>query len=235
MSFYVIYAGETSDQHGLDAVRRPSMTPAVEDVATPTEIPGRRYGLTERSGYFKDEEIPVEFNYVTRRAEDWGEAFRRDILWLRRKGVLKFSDDLAVFHKVRYVTIGTNERTVRRLGRFTATFVCVPGAYYEAGARFFEHTGESVMNYYSEALPVYEITGRGACRLTVNGKSMEAEVDGSLTIDTDLLIAYKEAAETPTNTAVTGYYEDLHLVPGENTVTVTEGFTLRIKPNWVVV
>ena len=234
MSFYVIYANETSEQHGLDAVRRPSITPAVEAISTPDEIPGRRYGLTERSGYYNDEEIPVEFNYVTRRPEDWMEAFRRDILWLRRKGVLKFSDDMAVFHKVRYVAIGTNERTVRRLGRFTATFVCVPGAFYDSGAKFFTPAGDKITNYYSEALPVYEITGNGACRLTVNGKSMEADVDGSLTIDTDLLITYKEA-EVPANTAVTGDYEDLHLLPGENTVTVSEGFKLRVKPNWVVI
>lgn len=234
MSYFVMYAGETSEQRGLDVVRRPNITPAAEVISMPTEIPGRRYGLTERSGYFGDEEIPVDFNYVTRRAEDWGEAFRCDILWLRRKGVLKFSDDMAVFHKVRYVKIGTNERAVRRLGRFTATFVCVPGAYYETGARFFTLSGNAVINYYSEALPVYEITGKGACRLTVNGKSMDADVDGSLTIDTDLMIAYK-TEENQTNTAVTGDYEDLHLVPGENTVTVTEGFTLRIKPNWVVI
>lgn len=34
------------------------------------------------------------------------------------------------------------------------------------------------------------------------------------------------------NRRLTGYYEDLYLKEGENTFSVSPGFTVKIKPNW---
>ena len=67
--------------------------------------------------------------------------------------------------------------------------------------------------------------------LTVNGNKMTANVGQNLTIDTDLMIAYRTDG-TSQNTEVTGEYEDLWLPPGENSVSVTAGFSLTVIPNW---
>ena len=69
------------------------------------------------------------------------------------------------------------------------------------------------------------------CTLTVNGNEMTANVGQNLTIDTDLMIAYRQDG-TLQNTAVTGDYEDLYLVPGDNVISITSGFDLKIIPNW---
>lgn len=86
------------------------------------------------------------------------------------------------------------------------------------------HAGE-------ESHPVYKILGEGVCTLTVNGKTMTANVGQNLTIDTDRQLAYRSDG-TLNNTAVTGNYEDLVLVEGDNKVTITDGFDLKVIPYW---
>lgn len=234
MDFHVNYAGSQDIEHRLMVVRRPNI-PAPKERITVSEIPGREYDLSERSGTYEDVRIPIEFNYVTRRDYHWDDIYRDAIFWFRQKGYLSFSDDGFTFRRVRYVEVGDAERELKRLGKFTATFVCFPGIYFDSGDRFINVTGTEITlhNSTSYSRPVYEITGTGECTLTVNGKTMKATVDGSLIIDTELLIAYK-SKESMTNTAVTGDYDDLILDTGNNTISVSEGFTLRIKPNWRV-
>lgn len=229
--FGLIYADETAAQHGAWVVKRPNIAAAAESIASTTEIPGRAYGLAERSGYYNDVEIPVELNYVANTADEWTSIYRDCSLWLRKTGTLKFTDDLAAFYRVRYVNIGQNERLIKRIGRFTATFVCQPGTYFENGQEWLE-PGTQLYNYHSTSQPVYEITGNGECTLTVNGNTMKGTVDGSLTIDTDLWLAYKDKTQ---NTLVTGDYDGLYLNPGLNTIGITEDFKLRIKPNWRII
>lgn len=42
----------------------------------------------------------------------------------------------------------------------------------------------------------------------------------------------KESDGTLNNTAVTGNYEDLVLIEGDNKVTITDGFDLKVIPYW---
>ena len=60
---------------------------------------------------------------------------------------------------------------------------------------------------------------------------MSATVGQNLTIDTDLMIAYRMDGDI-NNIAVTGNYEDLWLQEGENTISITSGYDLSIIPNW---
>ena len=90
---------------------------------------------------------------------------------------------------------------------------------------------EEIFNYGEVSHPIYKITGNGDCTLTVNGKTMQATVGQNLTIDTDLMIAYREDGEMK-NATVTGNYEDLYLQEGDNEVSITAGFGLKIIPNW---
>ena len=79
--------------------------------------------------------------------------------------------------------------------------------------------------------PIYKITGNGPCTLTVNGKTMTATVTDNISIDTERMITYDSSGNLK-NTSVSGNYEDLYLQPGENTVTVSSGFTCTVIPNW---
>lgn len=229
MGYHIYYAGSSEQEHALMVVGRPNITAPKKRMKV-SEITGREYDLSEESESYEDVQISITFNYVAE-PDLWARVHRGAVLWLRQKGILQFSDDPDALRKVRYVTIGENSRELKRLGTFTATFVCFPGEYLVSGQRFIPVSGKTLINMYSKARPVYEIAGNGACVLAVNGKTMEADVDGVLYIDTDKWISYKTALA---NTSVKGDYDDLYLLPGDNEISVTEGFTLKVKPNWRV-
>ena len=60
---------------------------------------------------------------------------------------------------------------------------------------------------------------------------MHANVGQNLTIDTDRMIAFREDG-TVNNIAVSGDYEDLYLKEGDNQISITSGFALKVIPNW---
>ena len=92
--------------------------------------------------------------------------------------------------------------------------MCDPFTYIESGT--LEYNAQDLkLNPYDISKPVYKITGEGVCTLTVNGNEMTANVGQNLTIDTDLMIAYREDGILQ-NTAVTGEYENMYLKAGEN-------------------
>ncbi len=94
-----------------------------------------------------------------------------------------------------------------------------------------EYTSHDVeWNPYLECHPVYKITAEGMCTLSVNGKTMMANVSQNLIIDTDRMIAFRSDG-TLNNTKVSGNYEDLYLKPGQNKIECVGG-ELSVIPNW---
>lgn len=67
--------------------------------------------------------------------------------------------------------------------------------------------------------------------LSVNGEKMVANVGQNLTIDTGRKLAYREDG-TLSNTSVAGDYDDLILIEGRNKIKITDGFELKVIPNW---
>ena len=212
----------------LIPARRPSV-PAPEIRVKETEIPGMDGALIENYGTYGLVTIPVEFNFLSPPL-CWMEVYRAAKKWLKGSGWLKLGDDRDYLYKAYYVNITDTERTSVRIGSFTAEFVCHPYAYLESGQ--LEYVAADVAyNPYEISHPVYIITGEGMCTLTVNGNTMTANIGQNLTIDTDRMLAYRKDG-TMQNTAVTGNYEDLYLREGENSISLTSGFSLSVIPNW---
>ena len=224
----ISYNGESCAKYGIIPVRRPSV-PAPEIRMSETEIPGRDGALIESDATYKPITIPVEFNFLV--PEDkWMATFREAKRWISGSGWLVLGDDQDYMYRVYYGKITDTERTSRRLGKFTVEFTCYPYAFASCGQQ--EHTvNKAKYNPYYISHPKYIITGEGMCTLTVNGKSMTANIGQNLTIDTDLMIAHRKDG-TMQNTAVTGNYEDLYLREGDNEISITKGFELSIIPNW---
>lgn len=194
-------------------------------------IPGRDGSMTIKNGTVKDIVIQVAFIFKTK-PEWFQEKFRRAKAWLMSggNGKMKFSDDTDFFYKVRNVVIGESERTVKRVGEFTAEFTCHGCQYLEEGEK--EQVPDEVKyNPYFISHPIYKIEGEGVCRLSVNGNTMKANVGQNLTIDTELMIAYRRDGSLA-NTEVSGDYDKLYLLEGENSIEITEGFKLKVVPNW---
>ena len=228
--FYFTLDGEPSFRHKITVAYRPDF-PAPEPRYTDTQVPGRDGALTEFDGTYSDIAVDVEMNYITN-PQNWHAAWREVKRYLLKGGIreLRFSDDLSFYYKCKKVVLGTNEREFRHTAAFTATFTLAPYEYLTDGKERYPYQ-VCAFNRYELCKPIYFITGEGMCTLTVNGNEMTANVGQNLTIDTDLQLAYRTDG-TLQNTEVAGNFDDLYLLPGENTITVTDGFDLKIQPNW---
>lgn len=193
------------------------------------EISGKDGDMIVSGGHYDDIQITIPFNYAE--YDEWGSIYRNAKRWLNAKGSqkLKLSRMDNYFYKVKRAEIGNEKRSVSHAGSFEAVFACDPYTYLESG--LMELSAGELYNANELSHPNYMITGNGSCTLTVNGKTMKATVGQNLTIDTDRMIAYRVDG-TMMNTSVTGDYEDLYLQPGENTVSITNGFDVKIIPNW---
>lgn len=224
------YAGESEKENGLSVVRRPNI-PAPERRYERKKIPGRDGEIYITNGELEDIEIDVELNYIGK-PDEWFKRFRRAKKWLLQKGQhrLVFGDNMGFFYLAKKVVISEADRVCHEIGKFTATFTCGGYEYVLSGQQEYA-ISDVTYNPYSISHPTYMITGEGTCILTVNGNTMSADIGQNITIDTELMIAYRQDGEMQ-NTEVTGKYEDLYLIEGENAISVTDGFEIKIIPNW---
>lgn len=226
--FTISFKGKSCLEYKVFPSRRPDI-PIPKKRINEIEIAGRDGILTETDGDYEPITIPVEFNF-REIPEIWNTTYRNIKKWLSGNGILEFSDDRNFYYKVLYITFKNEKRKTRKIGVFIAEFTCDPYSYFKTGLEIME-TERAAKNPGEECHPIYKITGEGMCTLTVNGKSMTANVGQNLTIDTELILAYRKDG-TLNNTAVTGKYEDLYLKSGENTISISPGFDLKIIPNW---
>lgn len=205
--------------------------PASQFETEEINIPGRDGVLIVRKQAMLDIIIKITFTFLAKEGT-WNKKFRDARRWLMgsENKELRISDDPGYFYKVKNVTINESERTAKRIGEFEAEFLCNGCQFLDDGKK--EYSIEEVKyNPYYIAKPVYKINGEGKCILTVNGKTMEANVGQNLTIDTERKIAYRRDG-TLTNTAVKGDYEELYLKEGDNEISVTKGFGIKVIPKW---
>lgn len=225
--FYMTYNGTTNADHGLAVTTRPSI-PAPQKRASLITVPGRDGALIETDGAFDPIQIDIALNYT---GTNLGDKFRAAKAWLQGSGELSFSDDSAVFYRVLAMTVSANNRRALYGADLTATAICDPYTYYTSGKT--EITlASTITNNYAVAKPVYKITGTGTCVLKVNGNSLTCIVASNMTIDTDLMLAYKSDGTMQNSQTSGATFEDLWLVPGANTLSRTTGFTVKIAPNW---
>ena len=224
------YNGVLGSSLGIFAKELPSIPAAVRKESS-VEIPGIDGTMFLLDGGYESTEIKIALNFIAP-SDKWDERWEKAKKWLSaRNKTLRLGSDPEHYYKILKVDMGDAEHTSERIGNFTATFLTKDGLrYLEEGKN--EHPIEDTMfNPYEISYPVYKIYGEGQCYLMVNGKSMVADVGQNLTIDVDRKIAYREDG-TLSNTAVTGDYSDLILIEGKNEISITEGFELRIIPNW---
>ena len=224
------YAGIRGSSLKVFVRERPEI-PAAKVRRTKIEIPGRDGAIYQSDEEFEETEISVSMNYIGSEIE-WEGRWRRVQKWLAEtNSILRFSDDTGYFFRISYVELGSNERPSARTGVFQATFVTRDGLHYLDSGLLEYSPGRVRRNPYERSKPVYKISGEGRCVLTVNGKEMEVNVGQNIAIDTERMVAYREDG-TLLNTSVSGNYEDLFLQKGNNEISCTEGFDLKVIPNW---
>lgn len=228
--YFTLYNNIKDRDAGVTPVSRPNI-PAANEKTEEVEIAGRDGKYYRNEGTLEDIDIEIEYNFASRNADDWAEDLRRAKKWLKSgNGKLAFSDDVGYFYKVKKITIGTAERIAKRIGKFKVTFTC-EGYLYLSEGQTARELGDKLYNAFEICKPIYEIIGEGNCVFIVNGIENKINIGGSITINTELGICYTALKETA-NRRLAGYYEDMYLKEEENTFSITDGFTVKIIPNW---
>ena len=230
-TFQIFYNGESCKDVGLSVVSRPTI-PVPEREYDTIKVEGRDGELHRDKKTYKDIEIPIEFNFVSKTPDVWAQDLRKVKKWLYsgKDKRLIFSDDPEYYYKVKKAVMGDTERTAKRKGKFEIVFTC-ESYMYRVDGQDEKEIGEYLYNPYMESQPVYKIYGNGEITLEVNGNQVTAEVTEQLNIDTKLEICYNAANEI-SNAALTGKYEGLYLKEGDNNFKYTEGFKVVLVPNW---
>lgn len=225
--YFIVYGNETNLDFNCYIPHRPTK-PSAEKEFEDVPIPGGETLYREK--YCKDIEIAISFNFVSKSPSDWESEYRNIKRWLNsKKEILKFSDDLEVFYKVKKVRIDTPERTLKKLGKFTVIFTCSPYTYYEDGSYEIE-LSKYIYNNYTASRPIYRVVGEGLLNLGINGKEVQINVGQEVIINTDLGLCFRNGMTS--NTTLKGEYKDLYLKEGYNTFTWSGDFKVYIVPNW---
>lgn len=216
---------------GLSVISRPTI-PVPEREYDTIKVEGRDGELHRDKKTYKDIEIPISFNFVSKTPDVWAQDLRKVKKWLysRKDNRLILSDDPEYYYKVKKAVMSDTERTAKRKGKFEIVFTC-ESYMYRVDGQDEKEIGEYLYNPYMKSQPVYKIYGNGEITLEVNGNQVTAEVTEQLNIDTKLEICYNAANEI-SNAALTGKYEGLYLQEGDNNFKYTEGFSVVLVPNW---
>ena len=221
----VIFNNITNVQMGLKEYDYPKVSASNEEI-TLHPVVGRLGSLIENKKVRESITVSCTFSLINSALMQKHREIKK---WLSGTGYLCIDDEKQFFYEVQYIRHGDVERELKKYGRFTVVFYCIPYEYAYTGLSYIT-PGASLYNPYDECMPIYKIAGEGICVLTVNGKRFEMNVGQDVTIDTSLMLAYR--TEENLNASVKGNYEDLYLKPGDNEISITSGFELTVSPRW---
>lgn len=224
--FNLEYNGKRLSDFKIYAKELPKFPPAKEKIVTQT-VSGLGL-ICERTGEFEPTEFGCTLNYLGKK-EEWFEIYSELQEQLSKGGTLIFSNIPDYFYKIAMVDIGENQMLTEKIGTFEVTFTTRDGLRYLKNGLIEHEINEVSLNPYLTSKPTYILSGTGAFELKVNEKKMTGMCEEKLVIDTERQISLNGNL---LNTSVKGEYDELYLIHGANTVEITEGFTVKIIPNW---
>lgn len=203
--------------------------PVIKERINPILIEGRNGTLTEKLG-FEDRNITCNFAIENTREESIQAKIRRVTPFLINSKILKFSDDLGVYWKVKSIVIGDIARQLRYFGVFTLTFIVEPFSYLEDEIITIDKAMiiYNIGSYYSE--PCLKIFGINDVNIIVNNKTIILKnIENYIEIDSELMQCRKDNVNT--NNKMVGDFPILQL--GKNNISWTGNINkIEIKPRW---
>lgn len=242
--FHFLLDDESSLHHGFRIKSRCEIPAPSQKFYEYDDVLGRDGSIRTPTGTFSEMQIELECNFAT--DPDKINSKWRDIkTWLlgnTSKMKLIFSDDLDWFKKVSKIELSSLTRVGRLAGEFTITFTVDPFDYAIAGTKEYD-INEVIYNPYWKCEPVYKVT-----RKDMSSKSyFEIKVNGndsvvlknmipsrSVYIDVPRRLVYTKNDKTGALSRYgrSGMEGDLMIKSKMNTIQYTDGYEIRVTPNW---
>lgn len=188
-------------------------------------IPGRNGFLTEDDGTYQGITKSVECTISDLSQIDY------ICSWLNGGGDVVFSNQPDKIYKATIINQIEFKRVVATFHSLLIQFECQPHSYDINNNLITLTSSTTIFNFGSaSSKPVIKVNGTGTIDLTINSNVIHlTNVVGYVTIDTDLMDAYKDTVLK--NNDMSGDFPEL--VPGENTISWTGTVTsIEIIPNW---
>lgn len=159
-TFHIFYNGESCKDVGLSVISRPTI-PVPEREYDTIKVEGRDGELHRDRKTYKDIEIPISFNFVSKTPDVWAQDLRKVKKWLYsgKDNRLILSDDPEYYYKVKKAVMSDTERTAKRKGKFEIVFTC-ESYMYRVDGQDEKEIGEYLYNPYMKSQPVYKIYGK---------------------------------------------------------------------------
>lgn len=251
-SYYVTFAGVNCTTIDVYPVDRPAMPTAVRRAQKLT-IPGRDGDLYIEDGAIEDVQIQITFDFHTA-PDDWGDTFRALKAWATSQSVwayqrvraLQFSDDTDYFYDVKRTIVNTTERTARRIGRATVTFICDGWNYLYAGSNpttpTVGWTSLTLDNQTTEvARPAITMVCPSSTDFTITRPDGTTEAftftgdAARVNLDTRRQVIYRHASGLSVLNKTVGELDAFLLYPGTTTIAVSATIgTFSLYPLWRV-
>lgn len=239
------FGGEPSYNYGIAIEAPPTISGAERGIET-ISIPGRDGELLIDKGYYKNVTVSYEtwayvpcarnytnchvFSYY--KQSEWAHSVKS---WLQSQPcVYRPLSDTYDNGYIRYGYFSGEfnaNAEANTIIKQTITFSCKPFCYSSVGLE--SHTlksGEILKNPFQfTAKPLIEIFGNGTATLEVGDKSWTIDVDGSITMDSELKQIYKGTQNLSGNKHGDSYPE---LPPGECGITFSGCDSVIITPRW---
>jgi phage-related protein len=208
-------------------ITQPPVVPPSQRIVQSIDVDGREGSLTILKGW-----ADVEFSLgVAVIGQDVRALWRTVLPQILSAGAIYFSNDTAVFYKIKRIKAGALEMKLSRLGECQLTFICSPFKYQRNAAMLNRTTSGTVNNpgtVYS--LPKIKVYGTGLRTLTIGGKPIVLNLlSGNLTLDSELKECF--FGDVAQNQNMSGDFPRFEV--GSNTVTLGTGITkVEIEPRW---
>lgn len=206
---------------------------ATRPVLTHSDIKSNEFDIPLRDGILYDESYrgnavwQAMFHLLDENLDIRKRKVRQ---WLSGSGILVMSDTPDSYYEVKRVILGEDYRKSMDYGRINAQFVVYPYEFLTSGDEGISGGG-TIENEHDASMPLYKIVGNGSGTLSVNNHAMTFTVSNTLYIDTRRFLAYDNNNNNK-NGVLSGDYEGLRFITGDNAISITSGFTLTTYPKW---
>ena len=218
----IVYGGEASSDYGIVVSEAPSFDKPTRK-STVFGVPGRNGAVLFQEDAFEDVVRSYNAFITDYDREDLVEAINGFTGMLYSKvGYQRLEDSFEPdTFRLAYFNGGQDiSNEMMQYGETTISFVCRPERFYKDGEKEITvSNGDSIHNYTRfEAKPLIYIEGSDSVSLSIQGQTINAELDDYIYIDCERMNAYRTAAENK-NEDISGTFPKI--LPGTNGITIT--------------
>ena len=246
--YHFLLDGESSLKYFIRVEERPEIPSPKPRYKEYTDVLAKDGTTRKQMGTYEDIEFKMKCNFA---ADEYyfNDVWRKIKNWLLPNSAgrkFKQSYDNDWYYVVSKIEVSELSRVLFNGGQFTITFTVEPYVYSVSGDKWYDLNDKDIhINNYATCQPLYQVINEGTenknCIINLknsNGNNtfelLDVVAGQNRYIDTERKVTYYKPAQSTDRLRAgrNGEEEDLQLYTGINNFTVTDGFSVKIKPRW---